>query len=160
MRSPGQAWLIHMWSSMAAPQMLRRPDVRRRRSVKARLAIGMAALGACLSSYVATWISLGYAADSGMISRDVAIAVRPLFEPLMQYCESGRPGGLQLAELYWKVNPVGGWRPVGMIIPVVGPLSPSPAQVRYAHGGNTPPGSNADGYHPDNRRAEFRRLWR
>ncbi|MFO1092256.1 MAG: hypothetical protein U0992_02945 [Planctomycetaceae bacterium] len=55
--------------------------------------------------YAASWMMISRLALDNYISNSTAEATRPVFKPLLRFCESDLPGAHALSDLWWSVNP-------------------------------------------------------
>jgi len=58
-----------------------------------------------LAGYISTWIAVSRAARENFLSQDVILTLRPVFAPLIRFCESESPGGAELNRFWWRINP-------------------------------------------------------
>jgi hypothetical protein len=58
-----------------------------------------------LTGYVSTWIAVSKAARENLISSSTALALRPVFAPLIRFSDTEYPGGTGLNRLWWGINP-------------------------------------------------------
>ena len=80
------------------------PASRRRRIVQ-WTAIAVVSPVMLLAWYVAVWLSVSHAEYDGAISGQTTLRLRPLFVPILTYCESELPGSDRLADLWWRLFP-------------------------------------------------------
>jgi len=76
------------------------PD-RKRRIVRT---VKLAALAVVLLpvTYVLSWLVLSRAVNQGLVSSDFAQWGRPVYRPLILYCDLQQPGAGTLTNLWWK----------------------------------------------------------
>src|SRR5262245_28446366 len=82
----------------------RMPTTRPRRIVR-RAVLALVVVVLLPVWYVGGWIAISKLINEGYIGRSVADHGRPLFLPLIRYCESGFPAGRLLGNSYWSLNP-------------------------------------------------------
>jgi len=56
-----------------------------------------------LVSYVSAWVGVSRAIESGLLKPSLASDMRPVFDPILSYCRSGRTGSRTLHDLWWAV---------------------------------------------------------
>jgi len=54
--------------------------------------------------YVGAWLALSRAVNHGVVNTAVGEAVRPVFKPLILYCDLKKPGSDMLYKLWWRVS--------------------------------------------------------
>jgi hypothetical protein len=78
-----------------------------RRRIVRRAVMAVAAFVLLPVGYVALWLAVSAAAGNGLIGEGVARSLRPVFLPLILYCDDmSRPGACRLSELWWRTNPL------------------------------------------------------
>lgn len=56
--------------------------------------------------YVLAWLAVSRAAGDGLIGNGTVTLVRPVFLPLIRYCDQPRPFAESLSALWWQTNPL------------------------------------------------------
>lgn len=108
-----------------------------KRRSRNRLAILAAVLLLLPAYYVGTWLAVSKAATHHLIGFRVTSAVRSAFVPLIDYCNSDKPGARCLSRIYWWVNTRR--EANGRVSTVGGPLSPWPRVSDIPQRDTTPP---------------------
>ena len=55
-------------------------------------------------SYVMSWLVLSREVNYGVVDPDLASWVRPVYRPLILYCDLRKPGAETLTDLWWTVS--------------------------------------------------------
>jgi hypothetical protein len=81
-------------------------EPRKRRNTR-RVALTLSALLLLPVWYAGAWLGVSRAVKARLISKNTAHSIRPVFEPIISYTDSDRPGSEFLFQMWWKLNPPG-----------------------------------------------------
>src|SRR5262245_60269751 len=99
------------------------PTLRRRRIAR-RAMMALAGCVLLIAWYVGAWLAVSRAEHDGIVSKATAQRIRPVFVPLISYCDQEWPASGLLRGLWWRFNPL---EPLvefnGKIIGYIGPVS-------------------------------------
>ncbi|MFO1094574.1 MAG: hypothetical protein U0992_14910 [Planctomycetaceae bacterium] len=100
----------------------------RSRRIVRRVVMVLAVVVLLVVWYVGVWVGASRAGKARLISRNTTKVIRPVFEPIISYTDSDRPGAELLFKMWWKLNPPGLVKRPGSDPPCyrldISPLSP------------------------------------
>ena len=79
----------------------------RKSRIVRRLALTSIASFVLLCWYIGLWMTVCRARTHNIMSYETAMFVRPVFAPLIGYCNSELPGSTGLSDFWWSINPEG-----------------------------------------------------
>jgi hypothetical protein len=77
----------------------------RKRRIVRRAVVALAVVVLLSSGYVFAWLIVSRAAHDGYLGPVHVRIARPMFDPLVRFCETDLPAANALCALWWNVNP-------------------------------------------------------
>ena len=78
------------------------PSADRKPRVARRTWLAVIAVVLLPLAYLLTWLVLSRAVNHGVVSPGVAQWIRPVYRPLILYCDLRKPGSVTLTSLWWE----------------------------------------------------------
>jgi hypothetical protein len=71
---------------------------------RTRVKLAMIAIILAPATYLTSWLALSRAVNTGVVSVGAGEMIRPVYKPLILYCDSKQPGSEMLYRLWWAVG--------------------------------------------------------